>query len=117
MFRKLRRKIVRLAVVSGAGAAATYFFDKERGIERREQAKAKASSLLKRDGASTPDWQSHGANGFDTTATATSTPATAASTPYAPTSAAPTLISTSGDFAGTAPVDLLVVEERTITAP
>ena len=38
MFRKLRRKVVRLAVVSGAGAAATYFFDRERGPERREQA-------------------------------------------------------------------------------
>lgn len=102
MFRKLRRKIVRLAVVSGAGAAATYFFDRERGVERREQAKAKASSLLKRGGATpTPDWQSHSANGFDTPATATSTPTTTTSP--------------AGDITGTLPVDLLVVEERAVT--
>ena len=64
MFRKLRRKLVRLAVVSGAGAAANYFFDKERGPERRTQAKEKAASLVGRQPSAT-DWQSSAANGFE----------------------------------------------------
>lgn len=48
MFRKLRRKIVRLAVVSGAGAAAAYFFDPDRGKARRNQARDQAEALLRR---------------------------------------------------------------------
>ncbi|MGI8806533.1 MAG: hypothetical protein ACR2KK_01520 [Acidimicrobiales bacterium] len=63
MFRTLRRKLVRLAVVSGAGAAANYFFDRERGPERRTQAKEKAASLVGRPAAN--DWQSTAANGFE----------------------------------------------------
>lgn len=48
MFRRLRRKVVRLAVVSGSGAAAAYFFDPERGRARRTQARDQAQSLLRR---------------------------------------------------------------------
>jgi len=51
MFRSLRRKLFRLIVVSGAGAAANYFFDSERGPQRRSQAKDQANGLLKRTGA------------------------------------------------------------------
>ena len=102
MFRKIRRKIFRLAVVSGAGAAATWFLDPDRGVERREQAKEKANSLLKRGGGTTSDWQSSAANGFSPPATATSTPS------------APSSTSTDGDITGTAPVDLLIVEERAV---
>ncbi len=64
MFRKLRRKLVRLVVVSGAGAAANYFFDKERGPERRTQAKEKAVSIVGRQ-TSANDWQSSAVNGFE----------------------------------------------------
>ena len=66
MFRSLRRKIFRTLVVSGTGAAASYFFDRDRGSERREQAKAKANTLLHR---TTPSagWQpEQAANVFDT---------------------------------------------------
>jgi len=76
MFRKLRRKVVRLVVVSGAGAAATYFFDRERGPERREQAKEKAASLVGRE-SSANDWQSSAANSFETPAATTAPPASA----------------------------------------
>jgi hypothetical protein len=72
MFRTFRRKIFRLALVSGAGAAANYFFDRDRGPERREQAKTKADSLLKR---STPSaaWQpERSANSFDSASPAPS---------------------------------------------
>ena len=48
MFRKLRRRLFRVVVVSGAGAAAQYFFDRDRGDARRAQAKDKASSLVGR---------------------------------------------------------------------
>jgi len=98
MFRKLRRKIVRLGIVSGSGAAATYFLDPERGVERREQAKAKASAMLKRGGPAGADWQSKPANGF-----------------YAPTSE--TATAPLADLTGTTPVDLLVVETTTVTVP
>ena len=88
MFRKLRRKLVRLAVVSGAGAAANYFFDRERGPERRTQAKEKAASIVGRQ-TSANDWQSSAANGFEpqpaTTPAAAPTPAPAPTT--APTTA------------------------------
>ena len=81
MFRKLRRKLVRLAVVSGAGAAANYFFDRERGPERRTQAKEKAASLVGRQSTAT-DWQSTAANGFEPQVASTPTPpAAAAPTP------------------------------------
>ncbi len=98
MFRKLRRKIVRLALVGGAGAAATWFLDPDRGVQRREQAKEKASSLLKRGGGTTttPDWKASAANGFDTPVTV------------------PAPAPTGGDITGTVPVDLLVVEERVV---
>lgn len=105
MFRKLRRKIVRLAFVSGAGAAATYFFDRERGVERREQAKAKAGSLLGRRSAPPADWQSAHANGFEPPAPATP-PA-----PPAPTTATVT------DITGITEVDVLVAEPGPVTAP
>jgi hypothetical protein len=80
MFRTLRRKIFRLAFVSGAGAAATYFLDRERGQERREQAKAKADSLLKRGdagagGGGGASWQpAQTANVFDSTPSSSSSP-------------------------------------------
>lgn len=93
MFRKLRRKLVRLAVVSGAGAAANYFFDKDRGPERRTQAKEKAASLVGRQ-ASATDWQSSAANGFEPQAATPPAPAPAPA-------AAPTTAPTS------APVDVL----------
>ena len=48
MFRKIRRKVVRLAIVSGAGAAAAYFFDPERGVARRKQARDQAEALIRR---------------------------------------------------------------------
>jgi len=67
MFRSLRRRLFRLVLVSGAGAAANYFLDRERGQDRREQAKAKADSLLK-GSAPSATWQPGGtaANVFDT---------------------------------------------------
>ena len=46
MFRTIRKKIFRLAFVSGVGAAASYFFDKDKGEERRAQAKEKANGLM-----------------------------------------------------------------------
>src|SRR5436309_8041076 len=106
MFRKLRRKIVRLAFVSGAGAAATYFFDRERGVERREQAKAKAGSLLGRRSAPPADWQSAHANGFEPPA-----PAPATAPP-----AATTVTDITG-ITGAAEVDVLVVEPGPVSAP
>ena len=48
MFKRIRRKIFRLAIVSGAGAAAAYFFDPERGVARRKQAKDQADALIRR---------------------------------------------------------------------
>jgi len=105
MFRKLRRKIVRLALVSGAGAAATYFFDRERGVERREQAKAKATSLLNRQGGGTvTDWESNLANGFDS-----APPVTATSTPTA------SVTDITGTIPTTTPVDVLIAEPGAAT--
>ena len=85
MFRSLRRRIFRLALVSGAGAAANYFFDRERGPERREQAKAKADTMLKR---SAPDsgWQpEHTANVFEPPVAASPPPVTSTPPMTAPT--------------------------------
>ena len=67
MFRAIRKKLFRLVVVSGAGAAATYFFDKDKGEERRSQAKERANSLMGRPSAG-GTWQptaEASANGFD----------------------------------------------------
>jgi hypothetical protein len=66
MFRSLRRKLFRLIVVSGAGAAANYFFDSERGPQRRAQAKDQANGLLKRTDADAGGPASEPANIFDT---------------------------------------------------
>jgi hypothetical protein len=89
MFRTLRRKVFRFALVSGAGAAATYFFDSERGQQRREEAKQKADSLLKRSPA-TPAWQpERTANVFDTPAATTA--ATQAAAPVTEPVTAPTI--------------------------
>lgn len=48
MFRKLRRKVFRVAAVSGAGAAAAYFFDPETGRARRAQTRDQAQAFLRR---------------------------------------------------------------------
>jgi hypothetical protein len=69
MFRTIRKKIFRLAFVSGVGAAATYFFDKDKGEERRAQAKEKANGLMGKAGAG-GSWQAQTertANGFEPT--------------------------------------------------
>lgn len=67
MFRTIRKKLFRLIAVSGAGAAASYFFDKDKGEERRAQAKEKANGLMgKASGGGS--WQAqveHSANGFE----------------------------------------------------
>ena len=69
MFRTIRKKIFRLAFVSGVGAAAAYFFDKEKGVERRAQVKEKANGVM---GKASPDgsWQAQterSANSFEPT--------------------------------------------------
>lgn len=69
MFRTIRKKFFRLAVVSGAGAAATYFFDRDKGQERRAQIKEKANALTGRSSAG-GSWQAQterSANGFEPT--------------------------------------------------
>lgn len=69
MFRTIRKKIFRLAFVSGVGAAASYFFDKDKGEERRAQAKEKANGLMGKASAG-GSWQSESertANGFEPT--------------------------------------------------
>lgn len=48
MFKKLRRKVYRLAIVSGAGAATAYFFDPERGAARRAQTRDQIQAKLRR---------------------------------------------------------------------
>src|SRR5919202_305048 len=62
MFKKLRRKVFRLAIVSGAGAAAAYFFDPERGVARRKQAKDQADALIRRKQADAERKAQHAAN-------------------------------------------------------
>lgn len=69
MFRTIRKKIFRLAFVSGAGAAAAYFFDKDKGVERRAQIKEKANSVMGKSSAG-GSWQAQTertANGFEPT--------------------------------------------------
>ena len=62
MFKRIRRKIIRLAVVSGAGAAAAYYFDPERGVARRQQAKDQADALSRRRQADADRKSQHAAN-------------------------------------------------------
>jgi len=62
MFRRLRRKVIRLALVSGAGAAAAYFFDPERGVARRRQAQDQIDAKLRRRQADAERQARHAAN-------------------------------------------------------
>ena len=62
MFRRIRRKIFRLAIVSGAGAAAAYFFDPDRGRARRAQARDQAQALVRRQQAEAERQAQHAAN-------------------------------------------------------
>lgn len=74
MFRTIRKKIFRLAFVSGVGAAASYFFDKDKGDERRAQVKEKANGLMGKPSAG-DSWQvqtERSANGFEPTVVPTS---------------------------------------------
>jgi hypothetical protein len=102
MFRTIRKKLFRLAFVSGAGAAANYFFDKERGEQRRAQAKEKANSLMGKSsgGASWQPQAEHTANGFEPQVVATSTPTAAGSPPVSDVLDEPT---TGDTISGTAP--------------
>lgn len=43
-FRRGRRKLRKLVVVSGLGAAAAYFLDRQNGQERRDRARRRTSS-------------------------------------------------------------------------
>ena len=98
MFRTIRKKIFRLAFVSGIGAAASYFFDKDKGEERRAQAKEKANSLVGK-GSAGGSWQAQterNANGFEPTVVP---PAPATSTPTATTVTTPPAGGTIGDTA------------------
>ena len=105
MFRTIRKKLFRLAIVSGAGAAANYFFDKDRGEQRRAQAKEKANSLVGKasGGASWQPQAEHAANGFEPQVVATSTPTAAASPPVSDVIADPTAPTTGDTVTGTAP--------------
>ena len=62
MFKTLRRKVFRLAVVSGAGAAAAYFFDPDRGKARRAQARDQAEAVIRRRQAEAEREAQHAAN-------------------------------------------------------
>lgn len=62
MFRKLRRKVFRWAVVSGASAAAAYFFDPENGRARRSRARDQAGAKLRRRQADAERLARHEAN-------------------------------------------------------
>lgn len=87
MFRTIRKKIFRLAVVSGVGAAASYFFDRDNGESRRNQAKDKANGLFGKAAAG-GSWQApaeRSANGFEPQVVpATPPPAPTVSTVTAP---------------------------------
>lgn len=48
MLRRLRRRLFRWIAVSGAGAAAAYFFDPDRGRARRAQARDQGTAFLRR---------------------------------------------------------------------
>lgn len=103
MFRTIRKKLFRLAFVSGAGAAANYFFDKDRGEQRRTQAKEKANSLIGKSsgGASWQPQAENTANGFEPQVVATSTPTTPASPIVTDVLAEPTVDDISGTSPGT----------------
>lgn len=62
MFRRLRRRMFRFVAVSGAGAAAAYFFDPEQGKGRRTQARDQAQSLIRRRQAEADRQARHDAN-------------------------------------------------------
>jgi osmotically-inducible protein OsmY len=62
MFRRLRRRLFRIALVSGAGAATAYFFDPDRGAGRRAQTRDKAQSFLRRKEAEADRKAQHEAN-------------------------------------------------------
>lgn len=62
MFRKVRRKIIRFAVVSGTGAVASYFFDPDQGRGRRAQARDQFNALLRRREADAQRTARHEAN-------------------------------------------------------
>ena len=85
MFRTIRKKIFRLAFVSGVGAAAAYFFDKDKGVERRAQIKEKANGVMGKASAG-GTWQAQAertANAFEPTVVPPS-PSTAPSPSPAP---------------------------------
>ena len=110
MFRTIRKKIFRLAFVSGAGAAASYFFDKEKGDERRAQVKERANGLMGKASAG-GSWQSETertANGFEPTVVPPS--ASTSPAPSAPPVSAVT--TTPADIIAPAPADTI-----TDTAP
>ena len=102
MFRTIRKKIFRLAFVSGVGAAASYFLDKDKGEERRAQAKDKANGLMGKAPAG-GSWQAQSertANGFEPQVVPTSTTPPAAAPTVSDVIADPT----AGDtITGTAP--------------
>jgi hypothetical protein len=86
MFRTIRKKLFRLAVVSGAGAAANYFFDRDRGEQRRTQLKEKANGIMGKAGGG-GSWQpqaEHTANGFEPSVVAPTVPTAPAPAPPAP---------------------------------
>src|SRR5436305_14348083 len=63
MFRRLRRRLVRMALVSGAGAAAAYFFDPDSGAGRRAETRDKVQSRLRRREADAERKAQHAAAG------------------------------------------------------
>ena len=62
MFKRLRRRLFRFALVSGAGAATAYFFDPDRGRARRAQAKDQAEALIRKRQADADRLARHEAN-------------------------------------------------------
>lgn len=93
MFRAIRKKLFRLVVVSGIGAAASYFFDRDNGPERRAQARAKADDLLGRapGGGSWQPQAEHSANGFEPSVVDTPSVVDRPSPAPAPVATAPTV--------------------------
>ena len=62
MFRRLRRKLFRFVAVTGAGAAAAYFFDPETGRARRAQTRDRAQAFLRRRQAQAERQARHATN-------------------------------------------------------
>ena len=104
MFRTIRKKIFRLAFVSGVGAAASYFFDKDKGEERRAEVKEKASGMMGKASAG-GSWQAQterSANGFEPTeAPAAPSPAPPVSDVIVPPAPADTITGTAPGTAAT----------------